>query len=110
MHVRASDHVAAIHSHARCHLVDCIIVNTKTIGTDLRTRYAAEKVRPVEVDADRLIDMGLRLVEGELLADAEKVRHDPERVAALAVRMALMARKKRHRATHLGPQAAKAAN
>lgn len=58
----------AIHDHARGSLVDCVIVNTAAVGDDLQTRYAAQKARPVDVDADRLIDMGMRLVEGELLA------------------------------------------
>ncbi|MBL8214362.1 MAG: YvcK family protein [Bryobacterales bacterium] len=110
MHFRASDHVKAIHEHAGCELVDCVIVNTAAVGSDLRTRYAAQKARPVEVDAECLIDMGLRLVEGELLAETDKVRHHPERAAALAVRMALMARKQRQRAEVLRPATAKAGN
>ena len=108
MHFRASDHVQAIHDHARGSLVDCVIVNTAAVGDDLQTRYAAQKARPVDVDADRLIDMGMRLVEGELLAETDRVRHHPERAAALAIRMALMARKMQQRANVLRPATAKA--
>jgi uncharacterized cofD-like protein len=103
MQFRASDHVEAIHRHARRHLVECIIVNTRPIGQPLRRRYALEEAKPVEVDRERLEAMGLRIVEADLLAKAEKVRHDPHRSAAVAMQLALMGRKKRHRAALLEP-------
>jgi len=85
---KASDHVAAIHKHARGQLLDAIIVNTQPIGEALRERYASQKALPVEVDLDRLQSMGIRVIEGNLLAQEQKARHDPQLTAAMAVRLA----------------------
>lgn len=95
MNFRASDHVQAIHKHAKQNIVDCVIVNSRSIGAPHRKRYAAEAVMPVEVDYDKLAQMGLRIVEEDLLARQEKVRHDSQQAAAIAMRLAITARKRR---------------
>jgi uncharacterized cofD-like protein len=97
MHFTAVDHVAAIHKHARRNLIDCIVVNSKPVSAPHRRRYAAQQVQPVEVDMAKLFDMGLRIVEDDLLARSDKVRHDPHRAAAVAVRLALAGRRRRQR-------------
>lgn len=93
----ASDHVEAIHRHAGRRLLDCVVINTKPISAPLRRRYAAAQARPVENDVARLEAAGLRVVGDNLLADAEKVRHDPARAAAVAVRLAAEGRAWRRR-------------
>jgi uncharacterized cofD-like protein len=93
----AFDHVEAIHRHAGRRLLDCVVINTKPISAPLRKRYAAERARPVENDVARLEAAGLRVVGDHLLADAEKVRHDPARTAAVAVRLAAEGRAWRKR-------------
>ncbi|MBL8179311.1 MAG: uridine diphosphate-N-acetylglucosamine-binding protein YvcK [Bryobacterales bacterium] len=98
MHFSAVDHVAAIHKHARCNLLDCVVVNSKAVSAPHRRRYAAQQAQPVKVDIEALQGMGLRVVEAELLAQSEKVRHDSHRAAAVAVRLALMGRRRRQRA------------
>ncbi|MBI3681988.1 MAG: uridine diphosphate-N-acetylglucosamine-binding protein YvcK [Acidobacteria bacterium] len=89
MNFRASDHVTAIHKHARGKLLEDVIVNTNPISTQLRRRYAIEKAMPVEVDAARLKGMGLRVLEEPLLAESDKVRHDPHLAAAVTLRLAM---------------------
>lgn len=84
----AYDHIEAIHRHAGRRLLDCVIVNTRPISAALRRRYAAERAQPVEIDIDRLKAAGLRVVGEDLLAEADKVRHDPARAAAVAVALA----------------------
>ncbi|MFN7932203.1 MAG: gluconeogenesis factor YvcK family protein [Bryobacteraceae bacterium] len=98
MNFTAVDHVTAIHKHARCNLIDCIIVNSKPVSAPHRRRYAAEQVQPVAVDMEQLLKMGLRVVEEDLLARSEKVRHDPHRAAGVAIRLALSGRRRRQRA------------
>lgn len=93
----ASGHVEAIHRHAGRPLLDCVVVNTKPISAPLRRRYAAQYAQPVENDVARLEAAGLRVVGDNLLAGAEKVRHDPARTAAVAVRLAAEGRAWRRR-------------
>ncbi len=106
MNFRASDHVEAIHKHAGLSFLDFVIVNAKPIGTTARRRYAAQKVMPVEVDRRRLEDMGLCVVEEDMLARAEKVRHDSHVAAAVAIRLALVGNRLRERAKASGLRAA----
>jgi len=101
MHFRASDHVMEINKHAGAPIVDCVIVNTKPVGAPLRKLYAREQARPVEVDRERLIDMGLQIVEDELLASSGKARHDPHRAAATAISLALQSRQQQRGAAAL---------
>ncbi|MCW5981641.1 MAG: YvcK family protein [Bryobacteraceae bacterium] len=97
MRYSAADHVEAIRRHAGRRLVDCAIVNTHSIPAVMRRRYAAQKVEPVENDIQRLEKAGLRVVAENLLAEGEKVRHDPERIAAIAVDLARQGRAARRR-------------
>lgn len=98
MNFRASDHVEAIHKHAGLPFLDYVVVNARPIGTTARRRYAAQKVKPVEVDRRRLEDMGLCIVEVDMLARTEKVRHDSHAAAAVAIRLAMAGNRLRERA------------
>jgi uncharacterized cofD-like protein len=91
----AFDHIEAIHRHARRRLLECVIVNTHPISGTLRRLYAAEKVYPVTNDVPRLEEAGLRVVGGNLLASADKIRHDPQAAASVAVKLAEEGRRRR---------------
>jgi len=91
----AFDHIEAIHRHARRRLLECVIVNTHPISGALRRLYAAEKVYPVTNDVPRLEEAGLRVVGGNLLASADKIRHDPQAAASVAVKLAEEGRRRR---------------
>ncbi len=58
---RASDHIARHHLHAGVHSVDVAVVNTRAISARQRRKYAAQKVRSVLNDIDRLAEMGLQV-------------------------------------------------
>ena len=96
MHFSASDHVEAINRHAGRRVLDYIILNTRPITGELRQKYAAARVYPVENDLPRLEDLGLKIVAGTLLANTDFVRHDPAAAAAIAIRLAEEGRKKRN--------------
>jgi uncharacterized cofD-like protein len=95
----ASDHLRAISRHARGNLMDYAVVNVRPIDPALRKRYEKEQSLPVENDIDRIRDMGVQVVTGNLLQESKKVRHDPEQTAAIVVRLALEGRKKRLRSS-----------
>lgn len=91
----ASDHIRAIHQHARGKLLDYAVVNIAPIRPALKKRYARTHAMPVENDVDRIIPMGVEVMAADLLQQSQRVRHDPARIAALAVRLAREGRQRR---------------
>jgi uncharacterized cofD-like protein len=94
---RASDHIAAIREHAGGKILDCAVVSTSRISPALKRRYASQNACPVENDVDRIRDMGIRVIEADLLNQGAlkqwaKVRHDPDAAAEVALRLAMDSR------------------
>ena len=97
MNYKASDHVKAIGHHSRAGLVDYAVLNTRPITGAMRRRYAAERVFPVENDAPYLREMGVQVIGRNLLDSGEKVRHNSDAIAEVAVSLAEQARKRNSR-------------
>jgi uncharacterized cofD-like protein len=97
MHFSASEHVEAIERHAGRRLIDYVVLNTRPIAAELRRKYAAQRVYPVEMDIPRLQEMGVRVVTGSLLAKSDLVRHEPAAAAAIAIRLAEEGRRNRRK-------------
>jgi uncharacterized cofD-like protein len=91
----ASEHVRAIHRHARCKLLDYAVVNIRPIKPSLKRRYAREQALPVENDLDVLFRMGIKVMAGNLVGNGDAVRHDPEATAAVVVRLAEEGRRRK---------------
>jgi uncharacterized cofD-like protein len=91
----ASEHVRAIHNHARGKLLDYAIVNILPIKPSLKRRYARLEALPVENDLDALFKMGLKVMAGNLACNVDVVRHDPEATAAVVVQLAEVGRRRR---------------
>ncbi len=94
----ASDHIRAIHKHAGGPLVDCAVVNIAPIQMAARKRYERQQALPVENDIDRILKMGVRVVNAKLLRESKQVRHDPSQTAAVAVRLAQEGRRQKLKA------------
>jgi uncharacterized cofD-like protein len=88
MEFRASDHVRAIFDHAGGHLLDYVVLNSAPIHEPLLRKYARKQARPVINDIENLREMELGVVETPLVCELAKVRHDPDRTAAIAVELA----------------------
>ncbi len=95
---RASDHVRAITAHAGGKLIDYAIVNVRPITQALKKRYAREEALPVENDVERIVRMGVKVMAGNLALQTETVRHDPDQIAAMTVRLAREGRQMRTKA------------
>lgn len=95
MRFTASDHVRAIMRHGGEGLIDYAVVNVKPVPKSLRKRYAQEEALPVEVDFAELGSMGIEIVMGNLLDSGERVRHNPDAVASVAVQLAREGRLKK---------------
>ena len=78
---RASDHIRAIQDHTGSMFFDGIILNNKPIAGPVLSRYRREGAIPVHSDVEVLERMGLRVLEGDLLASGKVVRHDPALLA-----------------------------
>lgn len=80
----ASDHVRAIIDHVGEKAVDSIIVHNEPIDQNIREIYAEEKAEPVIYDTDYLINLGLKIIEGDIIDhERETLRHDTEKLAQL---------------------------
>jgi uncharacterized cofD-like protein len=92
---RASDHVTAISNHAGGALLDCAVVSNSRISPAIRRRYAEQNAAPVENDVAVLNDLGLEVIEADLLMKGAKVRHNPATVGAVAFELAKRGRERR---------------
>jgi uncharacterized cofD-like protein len=92
---RASDHIRAIHQHARGKFLDYAVVNIRPIAPALRKRYARQAALPVENDLDAIFRMGIKVIAENLAQQGAKVRHDPEATAAAVMKLAHEGRRRR---------------
>jgi uncharacterized cofD-like protein len=91
----ASEHIRALHRHARCKLLDYAVVNIRPIQPALKRRYARQEALPVVNDLDVIFKMGLKVMAGNLVGNADAVRHDPEATATVVLRLAEEGRQRR---------------
>jgi uncharacterized cofD-like protein len=77
----AADHVQALADHCSEILFPNVLLNSGLPSKTILDKYDAEHARLVEVDRSRLRDLGLRLLERDLLAEDGVIRHDPDRLA-----------------------------
>ncbi len=84
----ASDHVRVLNEQVGPGLFTHALVNTqRPRNRVLLARYEAEGAVPVEADLDRLAALGVSPITEALISEEDVVRHDPERLARLAMRM-----------------------
>ena len=92
----ASHHVSVIHAHARCRLIDCIVLNTAPIPHKLQKRYARVNVMPVENDFTQLTKLGVKVVTADLVGETpsthKRIRHDSAALAHIVIDLASRSR------------------
>lgn len=80
---RASDHLRVILEHlGGQQIIDYTIVNSGTIDEERQRRYQEEKAIPVIADHDKILEMGIDVIEADLLSDTDLAWHDPDKLAA----------------------------
>ncbi|ALX50382.1 gluconeogenesis factor YvcK family protein [Lentibacillus amyloliquefaciens] len=84
----AADHVQAIRDHIGSGCVDSIVVHNEPIRKQVREVYAEENADPVIYDTERLLDMGLKIIESDII-DPQRttLRHDTQKIANLLYSM-----------------------
>ncbi|WP_018930965.1 gluconeogenesis factor YvcK family protein [Gracilibacillus lacisalsi] len=81
-HYTASDHVQAIMDHIGTGCLQSVIVHNKTIARDVQMVYAEENAEPVKYDLDKLREMGLEIIEEDIVKELNhSLRHDTDKVA-----------------------------
>ncbi|WP_163099118.1 gluconeogenesis factor YvcK family protein [Peribacillus alkalitolerans] len=80
----ASDHVKAIYDHMDCSFMNTILVNNEDIPSDIQLRYKEEFAKPVHFDIERLREMGLNVLQDEIVShEGTYIRHDTKKVASI---------------------------
>lgn len=80
----ASDHVKALYRHLKCVFIHTIIVNNEEIPEEIKLRYLEEKAQPVIVDVDELQNLGLEVIQDQIVSFKNQViRHDTKKVAKI---------------------------
>ncbi len=82
------DHLLAIEEHAGAGLVDAVLASSAPLPADRLAAYAASGARPVAVDRAAIEARGVAVVEADLLAEGELIRHDPAKLAAAVLALA----------------------
>ncbi len=87
----AADHLDAIQQHAGEQLVDCVLVNATQPPAALLEHYAETGSELVGVDPEAFRERGVELVERDLLAAGDLIRHDPVKLSQAALDLIAMA-------------------
>ena len=83
----AADHAKAIIDHCGKGVFDYIVVNNQQGTKELRKKYEAEGAYPVQIDHQRLKDLGVKIIEADLLKKDSYLRHDPQALAELIYKL-----------------------
>lgn len=84
----ASDHVRAIYDHLGCAFLDTILVNGEEVPPQMKLRYKEELAQPVHFDVARLLELGLDVVQEQIMTfEEEYIRHDTQKVANILYKM-----------------------
>ena len=81
------DHLRAVERHAGRGLVDAVLVNTRPVAEGLLAHYAETNSEPVRVERAVIEAMGVEVVEADLLAEGDLIRHDSEKLARAVLRL-----------------------
>lgn len=84
----APDHLEAIERHAGKGLVDIVLASSSPVPEPLLELYAETNSEPVRVERERLEGMGIQVVEADLLAEGDLIRHDSGKLARAVLDLA----------------------
>ncbi len=78
-----SDHIKAINKHSGGGLFNYVIVNKEEGSENLILKYKEEGAFRVNVDKKEIKDMGINIIEENLLSEQGYIRHDPDELAKI---------------------------
>jgi uncharacterized cofD-like protein len=87
----AAQHIEKIMQHApraSKPIFDYALINTAPISPQRIEQYAREGQSPIEADLDRIRDLGVEPITGNLVHEGDVLRHDYDRVAEILLKLA----------------------
>lgn len=80
-----SDHLEALEKYLGKHTIDVVVASNTKINPDVLHKYqATEEKDPVVIDYEQIDDMGIELIEGDLLTTEDgTIRHDSMKLSSL---------------------------
>jgi uncharacterized cofD-like protein len=82
----AQDHLRAIVDHAGL-VVDVMVMNGRRPSESILQTYASMNQHPVQFDLEAIRDLGVTPFFGDIIAEANYVRHDPNALAGTIFRL-----------------------
>jgi uncharacterized cofD-like protein len=81
-----TDHIKAINKHAKCRIVDYVLVNIGTISADLEEKYRKDSSTIVNINEEEVENLGIEVIKSDLVKIRKGyVRHDEKKLAAILV-------------------------
>jgi uncharacterized cofD-like protein len=90
----ASDHLRAIREHCGDDLFSYFLCNNTPISQEQRASYRREAADQTKIDFEAMGEYGVQVMVKDLLAEGDKVRHDPLKLAAAIFELAMSAERK----------------
>lgn len=78
---KASDHLEVLIRHTHHAIVDYAMINSAKIPERLQEKYKSEMAYPVEPDMKKIREMGVGVVEGDMMTADDYVRHNAEKIS-----------------------------
>lgn len=80
-----SDHLEALEKYLGKHTIDVVVASNTKINPDVLHKYqTTEEKDPVVIDYEQIEDMGIELIEGDLLTTEDgTIRHDSMKLSSL---------------------------
>ncbi len=83
----ASQHVEVLVKHAGEKIVDYVVCNNARVPLKLLKKYRSENAEPVSLDLEQMRDKPYRVFIEDIINAKDYVRHDPDRLAEIIVRL-----------------------
>lgn len=84
---QVSDHLQSLIDHCGTGMIDMVLANKQEAPPELLERYELEGSYPVRGNADSVEWLGVKYVEADLLQEGDTIRHDPQRLARVLLRL-----------------------
>jgi len=80
------DHIVAINKHAKCRVVDYVIVNTGKISSELEQKYLDDNSNMVNINEEEVKKLGIGVIKRDFVEIGKGyIRHDADKLAAILV-------------------------
>ena len=78
------DHIEAIHKHAKCKVVDYVLVNIGKISEELEQKYHNDNANMVNINEKEVTKLGIEVIKSDFVKIQKGyVRHDEDKLAAI---------------------------